>query len=83
MANQLYQEAIQRQSQNFQNNIFGPFGNAQNLMQQINNARQKLGGDPNEHIQTLLNNGVVTQEQYNAASQQANMIMQMMGRRGR
>lgn len=47
------------------------------------NALKAKGGNPNEMIQQMLNSGRVTQEQYNAAVQRANQIMQMLTPNGR
>ena len=44
---------------------------------------KKKGGDPNQMIQSLLNSGRVTQAQVNAASNKAQMIMQMLAPNGR
>ena len=50
------------------------------LMDQINQIKSIMKGDPNEHIQRLLNSGKVTQAQYDAAAKKAQQIMRMMGR---
>lgn len=56
-----------------------PFGNIQGLMQAyqqfMNNRPKDIGNDPNTAIQNLMNNGSVTQEQYN----QAKNIVSMLG----
>ena len=41
------------------------------LMQRVQQLKQQMGGDPQQHIQNLLNSGKITQEQYNHAVQQA------------
>lgn len=48
-----------------------------NFMQALNQLKSK-GGDPNEMIQQMLNSGKISQEQYNAASQKAQQIIQML-----
>lgn len=64
MANQLYNESMQKQ-----NNI--------NVDSMKNNFLQNLkmlksqGGDPNQIIQQMLNSGKITQQQYNDAVQRA------------
>lgn len=63
MPNSLYQ-----QMQNFNTNDF---------MKQLNDLKAK-GGDPNQIIQSMLNSGKVTQQQYNTAVQRAQQIMQML-----
>ena len=72
MANPLYQEFKSEQ------NAFGPFGNLQNFMKQLNQLKQ-TGIDPNQKIQEMLNSGQISQAQYNAAVQRAQQIQQMMG----
>lgn len=52
-------------------------GNRSDFFSQLNALKAK-GGDPNQMIQELLNSGRVSQEQYNAAMQKANQIMQML-----
>ena len=52
-------------------------GNKTDFFSQLNALKAK-GGDPNRMIQELLNSGRVSQEQYNAAMQKANQIMQML-----
>jgi len=47
------------------------------LMQRVEQLKQQMGGDPNQHIQNLLNSGKVTQEQYNRAVQMANQMRGM------
>lgn len=54
--------------------------NANGFLQQLNQLQQTMKGDPNQHIQQMLNSGRVTQQQYNAAVQQAQRIMRMLGR---
>lgn len=52
--------------------------NPQNFMSRLNELKAK-GGDPNQMIQQMLNSGKITQAQYNAAAQKAQMIMRMLG----
>lgn len=42
------------------------------------NELKSRGGDPNQMIQEMLNNGKITQAQYNIAVQRAQQIMQML-----
>lgn len=44
------------------------------LLQRVQQLKQQIGGDPQQHIQQLLNSGKVTQEQYNRAVQMANQM---------
>lgn len=57
----------------------GPQNPYQNMMQQIQQFRQNFKGNPQERIQQMLNSGQITQQQYNAAVQKANMIKSMFG----
>ena len=63
MANPLFEQMNQN---SFSNKIA-------DLKQQIN-MMKSTGIDPNVKIQELLNNGSVTQEQYNAAVQRAQQL---------
>ena len=65
MANPLFEQMNQN---SFSNKIA-------DLKQQIN-MMKSTGIDPNVKIQELLNNGSVTQEQYNAAVQRAQQLRQ-------
>lgn len=51
----------------------------QNIWQQVNAIKQKMGGDPNQHIQNLLNSGRITQDEYNRAVQKVEQMRKMMG----
>jgi hypothetical protein len=48
------------------------------FMKSLNDLKSR-GGDPNQMIQQMLNSGKITQAQYNAAAQRAQMIMRMLG----
>lgn len=50
-----------------------------NFMKQFNDFKKTINGNPQEQIQQLLNSGKITQAQYNAAVQKANMIKNMFG----
>lgn len=52
--------------------------NANGFMQQLQQLRQNFKGDPNQYIQQMLNSGRISQQQYNAAVQQAQNIMRML-----
>ena len=54
---------------------------AQNILQQFNAFKQNFRGDPRQQVQQLLNSGRVTQAQYNAAVQQAQQLMRLLGGR--
>lgn len=51
-----------------------------NLLQQLNQLKQRFKGDPMEHIQRMLNSGQVSQAQYNAAVQRAQQLQRFFGR---
>lgn len=44
----------------------------------FNQFRQTINGDPRAQVQSLLNSGRVSQEQYNMAVQQANQLMKFI-----
>jgi hypothetical protein len=49
------------------------------MMQQFEQFKKNFTGNPQEKIQQMLNSGQITQQQYNAAVQKANMIKSMFG----
>ena len=63
-----------------QNNVFGPFGGAMNFMNQFNQFRQGIQGNPQQMVQNMLQNGQMSQEQFNQLSSMANQIMPFMRR---
>lgn len=58
---------------NSQNQQSAPF--PMNMIQQFNNFRQFFQGNPQQQVQEMLNNGQMTQEQYN----QLNNMYQQFG----
>lgn len=65
MANRLYQQMN---------------GNTPNgILQQAQALKQKIGGDPMQYIQNLMNSGKVTQAQYDAAVRKAEQFRKFMG----
>lgn len=50
-----------------------------NFLQRFMQFKQNFKGNPQEQIQQLLNSGRITQEQYNAAVQKAQMLQKMLG----
>ena len=50
-----------------------------NFMQRFMQFKQNFKGNPQEQVQQLLNSGRITQEQYNAAVQKAQMLQKMFG----
>ena len=65
MANPLYQQLQQQRSQFDVVNRFMEF-------------RRNFSGDPREQVQSLLNSGRVSQQQYNQAVQMAQQLQGMM-----
>lgn len=67
------------------NPLYGMMMNKQNqnlggLMQRVEQLKKTFKGDPNEHIQRMLNSGQITQEQYNRAVRQAEQLRKMLGK---
>lgn len=63
-----------------QNNPFGAFGGMTNFMNQLNQFRNGIQGNPQQMVQNMLQNGQMSQEQFNQLSNMANMIMPFMRR---
>jgi len=57
----------------------GPLGNMANFMSQFNQFRNSFAGDPKQQVQQMLNNGQMSQQQFNQLSQLATQIQKMMG----
>lgn len=66
-----YQQPQQQQVQPQQNNGF-------NIQEFMKFAQQMKGKDPNQMLQQMLNNGQITQEQLNKATNQSQEICQML-----
>lgn len=62
--------------------LFNAIGNRQNgpmnIIQQFNQFKQNFKGNPQEQIQQMLNSGRISQAQYNAAVQKAQMLQKML-----
>jgi hypothetical protein len=54
-------------------------GSQNNFIQQFQQFKSTFHGDPKQQVQQLLNSGRITQEQYNAAVQKAQMLQKMFG----
>jgi hypothetical protein len=52
--------------------------NGNDFITRFNQFRQTINGDPRAQVQSLLNSGRVSQEQYNMAVQQANQLMKFI-----
>ena len=63
-----------------QKNIFGPFDGMMNFMNQFNQFRQGIQGNPQQMVQNMLQNGQMTQAQFEQLSNMANQIMPFMRR---
>lgn len=50
-----------------------------NMLKRFNEFKKNFSGDPQQQIQQMLNSGRITQQQYNAAVQKANMLRSMFG----
>ena len=50
------------------------------IFDQIAQFKNNFQGDPREKVMSMLNNGQITQAQYNQAVQQANQLYSMMHR---
>ncbi len=48
------------------------------IMQQFMQFRNQFQGDARSQIQSMMNSGKISQEQYNQAVQMANQLMRMM-----
>ena len=63
-----------------QNNPFGAFGGMMNFMNQFNQFRSGIQGNPQQMVQNMLQNGQMSQEQFNQLSNMASQIMPFMRR---
>lgn len=50
------------------------------FVQKFNQFKQSFSGDPQEQIKMLMNQGKISQQQYNNAYQMAQQIMRMFGK---
>lgn len=62
------------------NNVFNPFGGAMNFMNQFNQFRQGIQGNPQQMVQNMLQNGQMTQAQFDQLSNMASQIMPFIRR---
>ena len=51
-----------------------------NLFQRVAQLKQQMGGDPNKHIQNLLNSGKITQADYDRAVKRAEELRKFFGK---
>ena len=59
-------------------NAMNPMVQQNSIVQQFNNFRKNFKGDPQQQIQQMLNSGRISQAQYNAAVQKAQMLQKMI-----
>ena len=55
-------------------------GNTQNIAQAFENFRRNFHGDARQVVQNMLNTGQLSQAQFNQLAQEANQLMQILGR---
>lgn len=60
------------------NNIPNPFAD---IIRQAQEIQKNFHGNPRDEVQKLLNSGQMSQETFNQLSQQAQQIMQFMGKK--
>lgn len=56
----------------------GGMGPMNGFMQRLQQFQQMFRGDPRQQVQSLLNSGRVSQDQYNRAVQMANQLQKMI-----
>lgn len=61
-------------------NTQAPFNNPMQVLQEFNNFKTQFQGDPKQKVQEMLNNGQMSQEQFNQLSMMANTFRQFLGR---
>lgn len=54
--------------------------NIQEMIQRFNQFKNTYSGNPQQHIQQMLNSGRVSQAQYNQAVQIARQLQQIIGK---
>lgn len=60
-------------------NDYGPQNPYQKMQKDFENFKKNFSGNPKDRIQQMLNSGQITQQQYNAAVQKANMLKKLFG----
>lgn len=58
----------------------GRFGNFMNMMNQFNQFKKKFTGDPKQYVQSMLNSGQMTQDQFNQLQAMATQFQKMMSK---
>lgn len=72
MSNNLYKSLGRNQQ------LPAPFGNLQNMIQQLNQFKNNFRGDPRQQVQELLNSGRMTQDQFNKLKQIADQLQGLL-----
>lgn len=62
-----------------QSPLFNALNPTNGLLQRFQQFQRTFQGDPKQQVQQLLNSGKVSQQQYNAAVQQAQQLARMLG----
>lgn len=60
------------------NVLSGSFGNTANFLHQLNQFKQTIQGDPKQQVQKMLNEGKITQEQFNQVANMATQIQKVI-----
>lgn len=61
-------------------NAMGGMPRSNSMMEEFNRFRQSFHGDARQQVQSLLDSGQMTQQQFDQLSQAAQQFMQMMPR---
>lgn len=62
------------------NPLFNMMNPMTGLIQRFQQFQQNFRGDPRQQVQSLLNSGKVSQQQYNQAVQMAQQLQRMLGK---
>lgn len=55
-----------------------PSGGAMQILQRFQDFRKNYSGNPQQQIQQMLQNGQITQQQYNSAVQMAQQLQRLL-----
>lgn len=59
-------------------NQFGPQSGVPNIINEINNFKNNYHGDPRAEVEKMMQNGQLSQEQFNQYAQMANELCKYM-----
>lgn len=62
------------------NRLFQQMNANNNIIQQAQALKNRIGGDPMQYIQNLMNSGKISQAQYNAAVRKAEELKNLLGK---